>query len=170
MKGNLELDDYSDCSTSFQVFAERIVSKLEARHTGSDVAKTRLNQHFEAQHVFCDLDLLYPNYVDDLIIYHKDTVGNDTLNYLRKYGVDEFYGGWGEHGNDTLFAKPMLNHAVERQTDDCQFYSQYYDDKLFQRVVDAYRHDYKLFGLDEPKWKDCLTGNTTATFKTYSYR
>ena len=144
-----------DCSSNFTVFAHNIMRKIKS---GGD-----FNYHFKPQHEFCGLDWIYPKFVDDVLIYHKDTIGRDTLDYLRRHHVEDFYSEWGRHRNETLFDQPIRGISLRKdQHDDCQFYSRYYDVDLLERVQEAFKRDYQLFALPDPSWKRCLNGTESS--------
>ena len=135
--------------TEFSVFADRIIQEIE---NGQGNA---LDWHFRPQHMICGLDAIYPKYVDDIIVYHKSTVAEDTLKYLQRYDLEEFNEGYGEFGNETLFAGNTI-HTQQREEDDCAFYSKYFDADLYKRVRTAFGGDYSRLQLEDPKWSECL--------------
>ena len=114
-----------------------------------------LNDHFLPQHQQCGLEVLYPKYVDDVIIYKKKTVAEDTIKFLEKHHLEAFNEGYGEFGNETLF-ESQTGHVTRHQGSDCAFYTEYYDKQLYNRVRKAFHGDYDLFGLEEPQWTQCL--------------
>lgn len=133
--------------TAFAVFAERVIDKVQNGRV--------INDHFLPQHQQCGLDVLYPKYVDDVVVYNKETVAADTIRFLEKHHLEAFNEGYGEFGNETLF-ETQTGHTTRGKGDDCSFYQQYYDKELYQKVRGAFSRDYDLFGLDEPEWTKCL--------------
>ena len=134
-------------NTEFAEFANRVILKVLDGHP--------FNDHFMPQHQNCGLDVIYPKYVDDVIIYKKETVAQDTLRFLEKHHLEAFNEGYGEFGNETLF-ETQTGHTTRDQGSDCTFYMEYYDKQLYNRVRAAFSRDYDLFGLEEPEWTRCL--------------
>ena len=138
--------------SDFSVFADRIIQNIESGHYQKG---NGLIDHFRPQHMICGQDTIYPKYVDDIIVYNKSTVAEDTLKYLRRYNLEEFNEGYGEFRNETLFAGNTI-HSMRREEGDCAFYSQYFDADLYKRVRTAFDGDYSRFQLEDPKWSECL--------------
>ena len=133
----------------FPVFANRIIQKIESGQA------RWMDDHYRPQHLICGLNIIYPKYVDDLIVYHKDTAAQDTLEFLKRYHLEDYNDGYGKFGNETLFTRKS-SHTTRSDEDECTFYRKYFDSDLYQRVRQAMDKDYSLFGLDEPKWLKCL--------------
>jgi len=138
------------CSHDFTTFVERFVRRLENGRT--------VNYHFMPQHTFCSLTRIYPQLVSDTLIYHRDTMGQSVLEWLTKYQLEEYLGGWGDTGTEQLFESMITHISSHRAEDagDCQFYGQYYSLETLQSVQDALRKDYDLFQFPDPPWKRCL--------------
>eukprot|EP01084_Bolivina_argentea_P282642 483857_1 len=112
---------------SFTEFAERI---LNATLDGEGRV---LNHHFFPQHLYCDLYKRYPHY-NHVIVYHHDTIGNDTLRFLQSINLTQYYYHWGLSHNEPMFtvsAHPTFNSSQNIN----DFYKQYYKTKQFARRV-----------------------------------
>ena len=140
---------YGKCNGSptnnFTFFVERLISEGVS------------NIHYKPQSTFCDLYRHFNKYTD-VIVYDKNTIAEQTLQFLSKQNLSEYYYHWGPYYNETMF-KTVLHQTAAyvdqngNETDSkIHFYKQYYTKQLAEKLLRFYQKDYALFGLHPPKW------------------
>eukprot|EP01084_Bolivina_argentea_P263860 446767_1 len=131
-------------TTNFTVFVERIIGKINSN--------SEIDRHFRPQHSFCNLEETFM-YYNNVIIYGYESIGNDTLMFLKSINRDEFYYHWGIYHNETMFKGSKVHVTYNATgTNSSMFYQRYYTKQLAMKCIKAFEIDYKLFNLPLPQW------------------
>eukprot|EP01084_Bolivina_argentea_P286833 492104_1 len=147
-KKNKQCNDGGKTS-NFTLFAERMFDRLK-NHNGIGI-----NHHFMPQHLFCDLYKTY-KYYNHVIVYNFDSIGNDTLHFLKLMNLSEYYNYWGTYKNETMFIKPT-HPTYNVSTNKSSFYKQWFKTKKFaMQCIEMFQTDYVLFNLSAPEWINVL--------------
>ena len=160
-----ECDKYSNRvggleNLTFRSFVNQVIKELNNTNNNKIY---RINPHWRPQYSYCKL-YEYFNKFDNIIIYKHESIVNDTLKFLKKYNLENYY-----YFDDNITNMFNGNQQITRQknknknknhiinntsilNDDILHYSKYYDKNLAIKVIRAYSMDFKLLNFSLPIW------------------
>ena len=146
-----------DGNLTFESFVNGVTLKLKS---GNIETISRLNIHWKPQFLSCKLFKFLTEYTD-IIQYKYTTIGIDTLGFLRKYSLENYF-YYDKVKTKDMFAQVTwhkhTNVSKEGGLDaEIAFYGKYYKTKeMAMNVGKAYQIDYNLFKMSIPEWVDYL--------------